>query len=88
LRAGPGTAGHAERARGRKAVEPAAAEGESPVRPGAWPAGDDPEYPAQREGAGEAGRTTVQDYRHPHTDSAEYREGKVKSPPGGECKQT
>ena len=43
-----------------------------------------PEYHGARETPWEAGWPTTQDYRPSVTDSEEYREGTVKSPPGGE----
>ena len=61
------------------------------VREGENPVGGDPgvpecvpEYHGARETPWEAGWPTTQDYRPSVTDSAEYREGTVKSPPGGE----
>ncbi len=45
---------------------------------------DDPKYHRTREIRWEAGRPTAQDYRPSVTDSEEYREGTVKSPPEGE----
>ncbi len=43
-----------------------------------------PKYHSARETEWEAGWPTTQDYRLLVTDSGEYREGTVKSPPGGE----
>ena len=65
-------------------MEAAAPEGNSPVVSAMRAGALDPEYHAARASAWEAGWPTIQDYRLPCTDSAEYREGTVKSPPEGE----
>lgn len=67
-----------------KLLECSARAGESPVVTSGPCAAADPEYHGSRERPWEAGRPTAQDYRPSVTDSEEYREGTVKSPPGGE----
>ncbi len=67
-----------------KLLECSAPAGESPVGADARRPGQVPEYHGPRGRPWEAGRPTAQDSRPSVTDSAEYREGTVKSPPGGE----
>ena len=67
-----------------KPLECGALAGESPVGGHGDRPGLPPEYHGVREALWEAGWPTTQDYRPSDTDSAQYREGTVKSPPGGE----
>ncbi len=61
--------------------------GESPVVPSVCAQPPQLEYHATREIAWEAGPTTVQGYLLGVTDSAQYREGTVKSTPARGVKQ-
>ena len=79
---------HSHHSAARKRLERRTAAGESPVRGRA--VGEPPplKYHATREIAWEAGPTTVQGYLLVVTDSAQYREGTVKSTPARGVKQS
>ena len=72
---------------GLKRLERRTTEGDSPVVPCPLPVLSPLEYHATREIAWEAGPTTVQGYLLVVTDSAQYREGTVKSTPARGVKE-